>query len=132
MMMTKKTKFGRDRRSEISNRSGEGKSTLVGRVPQVAKLMALAIHIDQLIRNGVIKDQAGAARLGHVSRARMTQIMNLLNLAPDTQEGILFLAPVERGRDPVSERELRVFSGCLDWGVQRGLWAERMLAFNRG
>src|SRR3712207_3152134 len=31
------------------------------------------------------------ARLGHVTRARVTQIMNLLNLAPDIQEAILFL-----------------------------------------
>lgn len=49
-----------------------------GRVPRVSRLMALAIRLDQLIRDGVVADQAELARLGHVSRARLTQIMNLL------------------------------------------------------
>jgi len=44
-------------------------------------LLALAIRLDQLIRDGVVADQAELARLGHVSRARLTQIMNLLYLA---------------------------------------------------
>ena len=35
-----------------------------------------------------------------VTRARMTQIMNLLNLAPDIQEELLLLPPVTEGRDP--------------------------------
>jgi hypothetical protein len=43
-----------------------------------------------LIQQGVVKDYADLARLGQVSRARITQIMNLLNLAPDIQEPILF------------------------------------------
>lgn len=56
-----------------------------GRVPRVARLMALAIRFDDLIRSGAITDQADLARLGHVSRARVTQIMNLLHLAPAIQ-----------------------------------------------
>jgi hypothetical protein len=34
---------------------------------------------------------ADLARLGHVSRARITQIMNLRLLAPDLQEDLLFM-----------------------------------------
>ena len=60
------------------------------RVPRVSRLMALAIRFDGLIRDGVVTDQAELARLGHVTRARLTQIMNLLNLAPDIQEEVLF------------------------------------------
>ncbi len=56
-----------------------------GRVPRVARLMALAIRFDQLIRNGTVADQADLARLGHATRARLTKIMNLLHLAPDIQ-----------------------------------------------
>ena len=52
-----------------------------GRIPRISRLMALAIHFDGLIRNGHVADYADLARLGHVSRARVTQIMNLLNLA---------------------------------------------------
>lgn len=45
--------------------------------------MALAIRFDQLIRDGVVANQAKIAKLGHLSRARVTQIMDLLNLAPE-------------------------------------------------
>ena len=62
--------------------------------------MALAIRFDGLIRDGVVADQAELARLGHVTRARVTQIMNLLQLAPDIQEALLFLPRVEQGPGP--------------------------------
>ena len=55
-------------------------------VPQVARLMALAIRFEGMIARGEVKDYADLARLGHVTRARVTQVMNLLNLAPDRQE----------------------------------------------
>ena len=52
------------------------------------------------------------------------QIMNLLNLAPDLQESMLFLPPVEHGKDPVTERELPVIVAEMNWGRQRGMWRE--------
>ena len=52
----------------------------------------------------------------HMCRARLTQIMNLLNLAPDIQEAILFLPVVTDGDDPVHERQLRPILRVLDWG----------------
>ena len=54
--------------------------------------MALAIRCDELIRSGVIENYAAIARLGHVTRARVSQIMNLLNLAPDIQEAVAGVA----------------------------------------
>jgi hypothetical protein len=55
-----------------------------------------------------VKSLADIARLGHVTRARVTQIMNLLLLAPDIQEEILFfLPPTTDGGDPITERDLR-------------------------
>ena len=99
--------------------------TPTGRVPRVARLMALAIRFDQLIRDGVVADQAELARIGHVSRARLTQIMNLLNLAPDIQEEILFLPPTDRGRDTVTERELRPTTANTGWRNQRRMWQAR-------
>jgi hypothetical protein len=95
-----------------------------GRVPRVARLMALAIQLDQLIRDGTVTDQAELARLGHVSRARLTQIMNLLCLAPDIQEAILFLPGTERGRHAVTEKELRPIAAVADWERQRRMWKE--------
>jgi len=80
-------------------RSGETlRSPPTGRVPRISRLMALAIRFEQLLRDGEVADQAELARLGHVSRARLTQIMNLLNLASDIQEEILFLPKTERER----------------------------------
>ena len=65
--------------------------------------MALALRFDDLLRRGELKDLADIALLGHVCRARATQITNLLMLAPDIQEALLFLPAVEEGRDPVNE-----------------------------
>lgn len=86
-------------------------------------LMALATMFDQLIHDGVVANQAEIAKLGFVSRARVTQIMDLLNLAPEIQEALLYLPRVEKGRDPVTERELRRIVVQLDWDEQRQLWA---------
>lgn len=68
-------------------------------------------------------DQAELARLGHVTRARVTQIMNLLSLAPDIQEAILYLPRAETGREPVTERELRVIVRELAWDTQKRMWS---------
>ena len=57
-----------------------------------------------------------------VSRARVTQIANLTLLAPDIQEAILFLDPVVKGRDPLTERDLRPLVAEPGWGRQRALW----------
>lgn len=95
-----------------------------GRVPRVSRLMALAIRFDRLIREGAIADQAELARLGHVTRARATQIMNLLQLAPDIQEELLFLPPVAAGRDLIRERDIRPIAAVFDWRKQRRLWRE--------
>ena len=60
--------------------------TVVGRTARASRLMALAIHFDKLLRGGVVSDYAQLARLGHVSGARISQVMNLNSLAPDIQE----------------------------------------------
>lgn len=93
-----------------------------GRVPRIARLMALAIRFDELVRRGEVRDYADLARLGHVTRARVTQIMNLLNLAPDIQEAILFLPPVEQDRDPIKDWQVRPIAAEPDWQKQRKAW----------
>jgi hypothetical protein len=98
------------------------KADLVGRVPRVARLMALAIKYDRLLRKGVVADLSELARLCQVTQPRMTQIMNLLHLAPDIQEEILFLPPNAKGRDVVHERMLRELTALPAWGTQRQLW----------
>jgi hypothetical protein len=89
-------------------------------IPRVARLMALAIRFDRLFREETVRDYAELARLGHVTRARMTQIMKLLDLAPDLQEEILFLPPVKG----LTERCLRPLVSQLDWREQRRLFQQ--------
>jgi hypothetical protein len=86
--------------------------------------MALAIRFEQLLRQRVVADYAALARLGHVSRARVTQIMNLLCLAPDLQEALLLLPCSQRGRDPIILRDLQPIAAVLDWREQRRLWPQ--------
>ncbi len=93
-----------------------------GRVPHVARLMALAIRFDGLLQRGEVRGYAELARLGHVTRARVTQIMNLLNLAPDIQEVLLHLPLVHGGDDPIKEWQMRPIAAEPRWERQRRLW----------
>jgi predicted XRE-type DNA-binding protein len=86
--------------------------------PRIATLMALAIHTDQLLREGQLKDQAELAELAGVTRARVTQVMNLLLLAPEIQEALLF----GRGFNGAVERELRALGNVADWRKQWESW----------
>jgi len=97
-------------------------SRVPGRLPRVTRLLALALRFEQLLRAGTIADYAALARLGHVSRARISQIMNLLGLAPSIQEAILFWPPVARGPDPILLRHLQPLARTLDWSQQRRMW----------
>jgi hypothetical protein len=59
-----------------------------------------------------------------VSRIRISQIMDLLNLAPSIQEEIL-LMPRATGRDLVTERQLRGIVTETDWSRQMEMWDAR-------
>lgn len=90
--------------------------------------MALAIRLEGMLRNGGVRDYAELARLGGVTRARVTQIMKLLNLAPDIPEMLLFLGPL-RG---MTEHNLRPILNRVDWDEQRKLMAEMVLITRPG
>jgi len=93
-----------------------------GRLPRITKLMALAIRFEHLLAKGAVRNQAELADLGHVTRTRITQIMNLLHLAPKIQEEILNLPRTLKGRDPITERHLRDIVTEADWEKQRARW----------
>ena len=101
-----------------------------GRVPRVARLMALAIHLEKLVDSGEVRDYSTLADIGHVSRARITQIVNLTLLAADIQETILFLPTIQHGPDRITERDLRPLTAEPDWGRQREMWAELKSQFS--
>jgi hypothetical protein len=94
-----------------------------GRVPRLARLMALAIRFEGLVRSGAVKDYAELARVGHVTRARVSQIMSLVNLDPAIQEDILISPLVLRGHDPLVLHDVLPIAMEPDWKSQRRLWA---------
>ena len=84
----------------------------------ITRLVSLAIHFDGLIQSGVVTNYAELARLGKVTRARVTQTMNLLMLAPAILEELLFLPRLERGRQEVRLRDLQKVATVIDWKQQ--------------
>lgn len=97
---------GRDGRKRLKN-GPKARSAAPPPVPRIARLLALAVHFEELIRQGIVRDYSDLARLGGVSQPRMTQIMNLLNLPPWRQEELLFLEGTAKGRDRITERDVR-------------------------
>src|SRR5205814_10320790 len=97
-----------------------------GRVPRLARFLALALRLEAQLRQGVLKDCAEVGRLGHVTRPRVSQILTLVHLAPDIQEAILFLPRTQRGRDPVILSDVIPIAMELDWKRQRRAWRRLM------
>lgn len=89
MIVERKVRYGQGGRGRKKLPETRGSEAPTGGLRRVARPMPLAIRFDQLIRDGVVADQAELARIGHVSRARLTQIVNLLCAAPDLPVEIL-------------------------------------------
>jgi hypothetical protein len=120
--VTRKIHFRNSRNSRKAICRGEKPKRKPARIQRITRLMALAIHFDEMIRQGHVKDIATIARLYQVSRARMTQIMNLLLLAPDIQEVLLNLPKTTKGRDDVCIRMLQPIALEADWILQRSMF----------
>ena len=121
---THRVAFGRGRRVTDAPAPVE---SAPGRLSRSVIQLALAHEIDCRLRAGEIPDLATVARRASLTRARVTQILGLLLLAPDIQEAILSLPPFTRGRDPLPERALRPLVAEPDWNAQRRLWAHLRL-----
>jgi hypothetical protein len=92
------------------------------RVPRISRYMALAIHFEDLIKQGIVTDYADLARLGHVTRARITQIMNLRLLASEIQEELLFLRETKTGNGQFQLRGIQAIAAEFEWEKQRNRW----------
>lgn len=93
-----------------------------GRLPRVTQVLALAIHFQDMILHGEARNYADLARLGCITRERISQVMELIWLAPDIQQEILEFPPNKTGRFPVSEVAVRRVAGDLGWTEQREIW----------
>ena len=85
---------------------------VTAQTPRIARMLALAHHLEQLVETGDLKDYAEASRKLGLTRARMSQLANLLNLSPGIQEAILL------GRIKTSERKLRAVTRIPIWVEQ--------------
>ena len=92
------------------------------RIPRITRLMALAIKFQDMVDRGEVRVYADLARLGYVSRARLTQIMNLLHLAPTIQEELLQPERIHT-RPQLTETRLRPIAAMM-------LWADQLEALN--
>jgi hypothetical protein len=90
----------------------------VRRPARVALMLALAHKIRESIARGKVRDQADVARRLGFTRARLTYLLDLLLLAPDVQERVLFLEAID-GIEPMSERSLRRVGREASWTEQR-------------
>lgn len=115
---TSSSSHGRQRVSEPKPK----KSSAPAKLPHITKLMALAIRLEHLLATGQVKDQAEIARTAGITRARVTQILNLTNLAPDIQQAILALAPTTERVPNFREGEVREIAITPSWEKQRLLW----------
>lgn len=97
------------------------KAEPVRRPAKVARMLALAHHLQGAVDQGVVADRAAVARKLGLTRARVTQLLDLLLLAPDLQLAVLALEAVD-GAEPMSERALRVVAHAGTWVQQRAAW----------
>ena len=111
----------RDGRQQL--RPGPAPDTPQGKIPRLSRLMALAIHCHELLRTGQTTNQSELARYAQITPARTTQILTLLNLAPNIQEELMFLPRTIKGRGEIIEKDVRQIAMELDWMKQRTMWA---------
>jgi hypothetical protein len=84
----------------------------------VVELLRKAIEWQALLASGEAPNQAAIARREGITRARVTQVMGLLRLAPDIQQQILSLPDMVR-RPVITERALRPIASLANQSDQR-------------
>ena len=85
---------------------GKPKRPKEPKAARVTELLRKAIEWRRLLDAGEVSCQADIARQEGLTRARVTQVMGMLRLAPDIQEHILSM-PETVGRPAITERALR-------------------------
>jgi hypothetical protein len=107
----------------LSKTAPPPKPAPVRRPAHVARQLALAHHLQRAIDRGIFVDQAALARKLGLTRARVSQLFDLLMLAADLQEQVLALEAVD-GAEPMAERTLRAVAHAGTWAEQRAAWGK--------
>ena len=93
------------------------------RTPRVVELLRKALEWQVLLESGEASNQAAIARREGITRARVTQVMGMLRLAPEIQEHVLSMPDMVR-RPAISERALRPIAGLEDVTDQKAKFHE--------
>lgn len=88
------------------------------RPTRAARMLAIAHAMQRLLDRGEVTGYGDLAAIAGVTRARVSQLLDLTRLAPDIQEFILF-AETASGSEPVTERSLRALVRVVSWDEQR-------------
>ena len=104
--------------SATTSRPEPVKGASLDRIPKITRLLVLGHHFEKLVREGMVKDYAEIARLTGLSRARVTQVVNLTLLAPEIQEAVLASPRAIYHSNHITERELRHIANLWDWKSQ--------------
>ncbi|NVJ10134.1 hypothetical protein HUW63_33560 [Myxococcus sp. AM001] len=117
--------FHRVRRAKVRLRGGAPPPPreVARRPAHVARVLALAHHVESAIERGLVASAADVAGQLGFTRARVTHLLDLQLLAPDLQEEVLFLEAID-GAEPLSERGLRAVAHAGTWEAQRERWRE--------
>ena len=112
MRMKVKSSVPRRPEAQQEDNSSSRRRPPDGTPGRAARMLALGYHVEGLIAAGPFTTYADAARCLGITRARMTQIMNLLNLPVPVQEALLM------GTLHAAERQLRVALRSPIWSEQ--------------
>ena len=100
--------------SGVPVRRGNSKLPREPKTPRVVELLRKAIEWQALLESSEISSQAEIAHREGITRARVTQVMGMLRLAPEIQQHILSIPEMVRG-PPVTERMLRPIETISDY-----------------
>ena len=115
-------------RPHDANSDNSSKPKPPARIPRISRLMALAIHYQEMLRTGEANDMIELSRRAKVSQPRMSQIMALNLLAPDIQTALLDLPPQSKGKPFLHEKRIRPITAMLEWTEQRVAWQQILVA----
>ena len=87
------------------------------KTPRVVELLRKAIEWQALLESGQVVRQTDIAQQERITRARVTQVMGMLRLAPEIREIILSMPKVVR-RPLLTERVLRPIATITDYHDQ--------------
>ena len=117
-----KVAFGNGSRKAKGEKKPAAPKPPTNKLPRITRLLTLAHHLQDLMDQGIVQDYADIARLSGLTRARVSQIMNLTLLAPQIQEELLFATPGEVLSTHSKEYAVRMALKTPVWEEQINVW----------